>query len=136
MIILVTNTTLLAIILHFILPHSYNDYAGELSSPFFLEVPDLVNNLFKKCSWLPIIDVIIPGVTLSYLRVYDQNRSSQWGGLYTVTGNLIFVIATALWILIEYIYPFSVPFSLVTYPILMLVIFVISWRRRDWKTLL
>lgn len=71
MIILVTNTTILAIILHFILPLSYNDYAGELSSPFFLQVPDLVNNLFKKCSWLPIIDVIIPGVTLSYLRVYD-----------------------------------------------------------------
>jgi hypothetical protein len=83
MIIMLINTTVLAIILHFLLPLSYNDYAGELSSPLFFEVPDLVNNLYKKCSWLPIIDVIIPGVMLSYLRVYDENKSSNfetfWG---------------------------------------------------------
>ena len=130
------NTTVLAIILHFLLPLSYNDYAGELSSPLFFEVPDLVNNLYKKCSWLPIIDVIIPGVMLSYLRVYDENKSSKWGGVYTISGNLIFVIATAVWVGLESVYPFSVPFSLITYPILLLSIFIISWRRNDWPTLL
>ena len=136
MIIMLINTTVLAIILHFLLPLSYNDYAGELSSPLFFEVPDLVNNLYKKCSWLPIIDVIIPGVMLSYLRVYDENKSSKWGGVYTISGNLIFVIATAVWVGLESVYPFSVPFSLITYPILLLSIFIISWRRNDWPTLL
>lgn len=69
-VVVVTVTTF---ILHFTLPiaKSYNDYASELSSPAFIEVPDLVNNLYKKCSWLPVIDVIIPGVFLSYLRNYD-----------------------------------------------------------------
>ena len=71
MTIMVATITIISVVLHFLLPQSYNDYAGELSSPIFLEVPDLVNNLFKKCSWLPIVDVIIPGVTLSYLRVHD-----------------------------------------------------------------
>jgi hypothetical protein len=136
MLIMLTNTSVLAIILHFLLPLSYNDYAGELSSPLFFEVPDLVNNLYKKCSWLPIIDVIIPGVMLSYLRVYDENKSSKWGGVYTISGNLIFVIATAIWVGLESVYPFSVPFSLITYPILLLSIFIISWRRNDWPTLL
>jgi hypothetical protein len=42
--------------------------------------------------------VIVPGVTLSYLRLYDQNRSSRWGGVYTVSGNIAFVCSTALWI--------------------------------------
>lgn len=71
MTIMVVTVSTVCVILHFLLPLSYNDYAGELSSPIFFEVPDLVNNLFKKCSWLPVLDVIIPGVTLSYLRVYD-----------------------------------------------------------------
>lgn len=96
----------------------------------------MVNNLFKKCSWLPVFDVIIPGVTLSYLRIYDENKSSKWGGVYTVSGNLAFVVSTAIWVSFELVYPFSVPFSLVTYTSLMLVIFVISWKRNDWYTLL
>lgn len=54
----------------------------------FIEVPDLVNNLYKKCSWLPVIDVIVPGVLLSYLRTYDENYNTGWGGVYTVVGNL------------------------------------------------
>jgi hypothetical protein len=58
-------------VLHFLLERSYNDYASDLSSPLFIQVPDLIQNLYKKCSWLPIIDVIIPGVLLSYLRRYD-----------------------------------------------------------------
>ncbi len=42
MLIMVGTVTTVAIILHFILPRSYNDYASELSSPLFLQVPDLV----------------------------------------------------------------------------------------------
>ena len=90
--------TLLASILHIILPRSYNDYASELSSPLFIEVPDLVDNLFKKCSWLPVFDIIVPGVLLSFLRTYDNNFSTGWGGVYTVTGNVSFLISTTLWI--------------------------------------
>lgn len=67
----VLNVTTIAIALHYILTRSYNDYATELSSPLFFQVPDLIDSLFKKCSWLVVVDVIVPGVTLSYLRMYD-----------------------------------------------------------------
>lgn len=136
MTIMVATITIVSVILHYLLPRSYNDYAGELSSPIFIEVPDLVNNLFKKCSWLPIFDVIIPGVTLSYLRVHDENKSSKYGGIYTLSGNITFILSTIIWIGIELFDPYSFPFSLVTCPLLMLVIFVISWRRNEWSTLL
>ena len=56
--------------------------------------------------------------------------------MYTVWGNITFILSTALWIGLEAIYPFSIPFSLVTYLSLMLVIFFIAWRRNDWKTLI
>jgi hypothetical protein len=61
----------LSAVLHFFLERSYNDYVSELGSPLFIQVPDMINNLYKKCSWLPIIDVIIPGVLLSFLRSFD-----------------------------------------------------------------
>ena len=72
MMIYIVNVTSIAIALHYILvSRSYNDYASELSSPLFLQVPDLINGLLKKCSWLVVVDTIVPGVTLSYLRMYD-----------------------------------------------------------------
>ncbi len=122
--------TLIAIVLHFILPlRSYNDYASELSSPLFIEVPDMVDNLFKKCSWLPVADIIVPGVFLSFLRTYDENFSTGWGGVYTVVGNVSFLLATTFWIAIEVWYPFSVPFSLITYSVLLVSISVIAFKR-------
>lgn len=68
-------------------------------------------------------------MTLAYLRIYDQNRNSKWGGVYTISGNIAFVSSTILWIGFEWIYPFTVPFSLITYSFLMIVVFLIAWRR-------
>ena len=86
------------IVLHYILSQSYNDYASELSSALFLQFPDMVNNLYKKCSWLPVFEVIIPGVMLSFLRSYDENYTTGWGGVYTVVGNTAFILSTVIWI--------------------------------------
>lgn len=71
MLISVITVSTMAIILHFVLERSYNDYATELNSPLFIMIPDMVDQLYKKCSWLPVIDVIVPGVFLSFLRTYD-----------------------------------------------------------------
>ena len=131
----VSTSTIVSIILHYVLPRSYNDYASELSSPLFITLPDLINNLFKKCSWLPVLDVIIPGVLLSYLRRYDENFHTGFGGVYTVIGNLSFILSTALWIILEALYPFSIPFSLVTYSFLFAVIILTSIKRNELKTL-
>lgn len=134
-IISVLSTTIISIILHYILPRSYNDYASELSSPLFITLPDLINNLFKKCSWLPVIDVIVPGVLLSYLRKYDENFHTGLGGVYTVVGNLAFILSTGLWIILEALYPFSIPFSLITYSFLFVAIILTSFKRNELKTL-
>ena len=72
---------------------------------------------------------------LSFLRQYDINRGSGFLGVYTIYGNLTIIIATIIWVAVEYGYEFSVPFSLVTYFCLMIVTFVISWTRNEWKDL-
>lgn len=99
MLIMIFTITMIAIALHYLLPdRSYNDYATELSSPLFLMFPDLDKNLFKKCSWLIVVDVIVPGVVLAFLRSFDENRGSKWGGVYTVWGNISVILGTILWI--------------------------------------
>ena len=72
---------------------------------------------------------------LSYLRGYDENYSTGWGGVYTVVGNLSFLIGTLIWIPIEGAYLFSVPFNLVTYMCLLLGVIIIAYKRNEIKTL-
>ena len=129
LLILASSVTLLTAILHFVLDRSYNDEATELNSALFLILPDLINSLFKKCSWLPIFDVIVPGVFLSFLRKYDENYNTGWGGVYTTIGNFAFVVGTVLWVILEWLYPFSVPFSLVSYSSLFLSVGLLSLKR-------
>ena len=76
-----------------------------------------------------MLDVIIPGVFLSFLRTYDENYSTTWGGVYTIVGNLCFVISTTIWVGVEAFYPFSVPFSLITYPLLGLGVSITAFKR-------
>ena len=125
----VLTSTIISVIFHYTLPRSYNDYASEIASPLFITLPDLITNLFKKCSWLPVLDVIIPGVLLSFLRKYDENYHTGFGGVYTIIGNLTFILSTGLWILIEALYPFSIPFSLISYTLLYGAIFLTSLKR-------
>lgn len=46
-----------------------------------------------------------------------------------MSANIIFVVSTVIWVGIEYVDPFSFPFSVLTCPLLMLGIFIVSWRR-------
>lgn len=131
-VIIITSTSALFYSLY---PSSYHNYASEISSPFFFVVPDLINDLYKKCSWLPVIDIVVPGVLLSYLRSYDENLETGWKGVYTIVGNASFVVATIIWVGLEAVLPIDIPFCSVTYPLLFATISAISIRRNEWKTL-
>lgn len=69
--------TVAAVVYHFAYPEqSYNDVFGKsVMSPLILQFPALRTTLYKKCSWVPITEVIFPGVALSYLRRYSACNS-------------------------------------------------------------
>ena len=73
---------------------------------------------------------------LSFLRSYDENYSKSCGGVYTVIGNAAFVLSTVIWITVEMVYPFSVPFALITYPLTLIAIIAIAFKRNDLKNLM
>ena len=113
---------------------SYNDFFGSnVSSPLVLQVSILSYYLYQKCSWLPVTEVILPGITIAYLRRFDYARDSM---LYLVFGNMLFVVSTILWILIQSISVHALPFSLITYPFLFIPVFILAYKRDELKNLL
>jgi hypothetical protein len=100
LIVVVISITVFTIWSYSKLARPINDYSFELSSPLFIEVPDLVNNLYKKCSWVSIYDMILPGAILAYLRDYDQNYHVGWKGVYTSTSIVIFSLSCLSWVVI------------------------------------
>ena len=100
------------------LPRSYNDYATELSSPIFIEIPDLVNNLYKKCSWICVVDLVFPGAIIAYLKDYDDNLNMERGqGLYHYIARISYGVGTLVWVLIEALTNMTIPFCVTVYPI-------------------
>ena len=113
---------------------SYNDLFGSnISSPLFMQVPNLNYSLYQKCSWLPVTEIILPGVTIAYLRRYDFSRDTK---LYFIIGNLLFVISTIVWVTVCSLSVHSLPFALITYPSLFIPIIIIAYRRAELKTLM
>ena len=55
--------------------------------------------------------------------------------MYTIWGNTTVILSTILWIGLEVVYPFSVPFCLVVYLSLMVIIFLLSFKRNEFKDL-
>lgn len=101
MLVMVIDIVIFTVWSHYALPRSVNDYASELSSPLFVEVPDLVNNLYKKCSWISIYDMVLPGAVLAYLRDYDENYNIGWKGVYTTTSLAAFSLSCVCWVILE-----------------------------------
>ena len=128
---LIVICTIIAITIwsNYKLSRSVNDYASELSSPLVLEVPDLVNNLYKKCSWISVFDLVLPGAILAYLRDYDENYHVGWKGVYTFTGIISYFFSCFCWVIIEALTTYNVPFCIVDYPLFIGSIVLSSIRR-------
>lgn len=126
MIIIALTVGIVSIWSYYKLPRSYNDYASELSSPLFIEVPDLVNNLYKKCSWIFVIDLIFPGAILAYLRDYDENLHIKWHGVYTMTSIFSYIFSNLIWMIIEAATSINIPFCVITYPIFLIPICIMA----------
>ena len=135
LLIVVVTILLITIWSNYVLPRAMNDYASQLSSPLVLEVPDLVNNLYKKCSWISVFDIVLPGAILAYLRDYDENYHVGWKGVYTFISVVAYGVSCCCWVIIEALIEFNVPFCIVGYPLFIGSIIISSARRNQFETI-
>lgn len=117
-----------ALFLHFMYHDmSYNDLFGStVNSPLVMQISILSYSLYQKCSWLPVTEIILPGITIAYLRRYDYSRDSK---LYFILGNVLFVCSTFLWITVQSLTVHSLPFALITYPALFIPVIILAYKR-------
>ncbi len=60
-----------ALIIHYVVKQSYNSILlNDFNNPMFLQLPTITKNLNQQCAWIPVTEVIFPGMVLSYLRRY------------------------------------------------------------------
>lgn len=60
---------IIALIIYFVLHQSYNNLLlNQFNNPMFLQIPTINQELDQRCAWIPVTEVIFPGIFLSYLR--------------------------------------------------------------------
>jgi len=84
---------------HYVFKISYNNYIINIfQSPIIFVMPSITHELYRKCAWLPISAVLIPGLILSYLRRFDKTRGTF---LYFIIGLVSFYFGSIIWMVID-----------------------------------
>jgi hypothetical protein len=87
------------LIVHYIIKASYNNLAIQMfESPLVVTFPSITPEFYRKCTWIPLTNILFPGLFISYLRRFDKSRGTF---LYLLIGYGSFYFGSILWILID-----------------------------------
>ena len=124
---------IVGVFVHYVFKLSYNNYIiNYFQSPVMLVMPSITHELYRQCAWLPITSVLLPGLFLSYLRRFDKTRGTF---LYLYFGLASFYVGSICWMLIDLQTIHSLPFAIISEPITILIVYIYSFRRNQFKTL-
>lgn len=119
--------------IHYIFKLSYNNYiVNILQNPTIIVMPSITRELYRQCAWLPITSVLFPGLLLSYLRRFDRSRSTH---LYFYIGLISFYAGSFLWMIVDMETVHSLPFSIFSEPLTLVILCVHSYRRNEFNVL-
>ena len=97
---------------HYIIGLSYNNYVINLfQNPLMLLLPSITPQLYRRCAWLPITSVLLPGLILSFLRRFDLTRGTH---VYLLIGLISFYLGSLAWMVIDVQTIHSLPFAIVS----------------------
>lgn len=67
-----------ALIIYYVVGQSYNTILlNNFNNPMFIQLPTLGVVLNQQCAWLPVTEIIFPGIFISYLRRYLRSDSDS-----------------------------------------------------------
>ena len=101
-------------------------HSAELNLPLLFHIPNYENLLNKTNS--NVINLIFPGMLLSYFHRYDQNKHIR---IYFLMGYFSYFCGTILWILISFFLPN--PLSFFIYPLPFMIGFssILGYKRNE-----
>lgn len=134
LLILSTLTVEIAVTLfiHYYERTSYDDLVLEkFSSPALILFPAFTESLRTRCAWLPVTSVSFVGLLMAYLKRLDRSRHMV---LYTLIGLGNYLLGSSLWLMTTCFNKHSWPYSIFTFPTMILLTLLFAYRRNEWRT--
>jgi hypothetical protein len=118
---------------HFIVGKEYNNLVVQLfEDPLIILFPSITPQLMRKCAWIPISNVLFPGLFISYLRRFDKSRGTF---MYLFIGWISYCVGSMLWMLIDIHISFSIPMGIIFAPVATVMILGFAYRRNEFETI-
>ena len=112
--------------------HYYSQYFSEnfrLSNnsqnhlPIKFLCPEFAVTPFNSCNFLPIADIIMPGILCTYAKIFDESKGIN---LYFVVANASLIAGLFLNMFVYYSYKLPLPSFLFSGPLMILTMIVIA----------
>ncbi|CAK84741.1 unnamed protein product (macronuclear) [Paramecium tetraurelia] len=103
--------------------------------PVLFQIPQFRYNLNKVCVWLSLMDLVVPGISISYLYRFDRNRNSR---VYFIIGLLGLFLGIMCWLvgtLTTQNSQIQLPQSIFVYPLIILFTCLWAIRQGDLRTI-
>ncbi|EAR90165.1 signal peptide peptidase (macronuclear) [Tetrahymena thermophila SB210] len=121
--------TVTAILIHYSQSQSYDSLIlAKANYPFELQIPSFKHILDKKCAWIAITSIVLPGFFLQYLHRFDKSRNSQ---VYAILGFSGLFLGSILWVLATIWNIHTWPFACFTYPLIYLFVLLFAQKRAE-----
>ncbi len=105
---------------------------NNFNNPFLIQLPTINAVYNQKCSWLPVTSIMYFGMLMSYLRRFDSSRNTS---VYVITVTVLFMVGSALWMVISVLSIHSWPLGIVTGPTVLVAVSLFAYKRMEIRTL-
>jgi len=128
-----------AVASHYTREISYdNIIISYLNSPFLLEAISFNSKLYKKCSWMPLMDFVFIGLFISYMiRVDKSDIRSRNSYVFVIISYLSLLISSTIWILTTTFNTHTIPYSIFSYSLIVVFTYILAYKRGEitliWK---
>ena len=125
--VVVTIEITISLCIQYVIGLKYNSLIlNTFNNPMEIQLPCINPILNQKCSWIPITEVIFPGVFLSYMRRFDDSRNSH---IYLIISSLTFFVASLIWMVVTIFNRHFWPLDTFTQPAVLLVVVLFAVKR-------
>ena len=120
---------------HYTRKMSYdNIIISYFNSPFLFEAISFNSKLYKKCSWMPLMDFVFIGLFISYMiRVDKSDFRGRKSYVYVVISYLSLVISSTIWIVTTNFTTHTFPYSIFSYTFMVAFTYSLAYKRGESK---
>jgi hypothetical protein len=108
--------------------NSFNEYfLFQASTPFQLQFPLLTPAYGGTCRLVSITTIAFPGLLVSYLRRFDQSRSTR---IYLVTAISTYFLGSVVWWIASTFSYYPLPFDAFCEPMMIIAFTLFAFKRK------